>query len=500
MAWLHTLVLVPIAGLFLGGCAGPSSPPEPAAGPASPPRDAGITLDGEIGDWNPEMTVVADAEHLFFRVKVEGEMESLQGMRRPLLARFDLDGNGSTGARYATPQAAQGFGVDLEIVFSPKAADDERGLGVAANAVGPDGRLRPIPHHELDLIFAPTHAAEWYEARLSVWDLLEAGLPRPEGGGAGSGSAVGVGRMIFVLGDGAGGVAGWAPPAEFRWPGVVEVPARADVAAPARTEGAIRILSWNVGRSGPSARPEPFARVIRALEPDILLLQEWDEPGAPGIGEWFTAHVAGETPWSVVKGAGRGVTIVARGSAAPLGPGEIRAEESDYPVRFVGAMIQTAHGPVAVGSAHLKCCGWAGSAEDATRMLEAEAINEAMAAALAESAAEAVIIGGDFNLVGSRPPLDMLRAGLDTDGTELAVAEVFTLGDETQVTWSSDGAAFTPGRLDYLLYSDASVEVEQAFALDTRRLDDVTLDRLGLEAGDAHASDHRPIVIDVRPR
>lgn len=475
-------------------CAGQSAAPKREAGAAPDlppaPADAEIVLDGAVDDWRPNASVVADSTHLYFRVKVAGTDQTLQGMARPLLARFDLDGSAETGARYASPRIAQDFGTDLEIVFSPKGPGDERGRGVSISAVGADGSLRPIALETIDFLFTPSYAAEWYEARISLAALLEAGLPRPEGGGAG--------RLVYVLGDGAGGVAGWAEPAWFRWPVTAQAPAPADVAAPARPQDAIRIVSWNVLRSRPSEEPAPFARVLSALAPDIVLVQEWDEPDADGIAAWFETNVGDQ--WRAIKGEGRGVAVVTRWPAALLGPEALEPEGMDRPVRFIGALVETDRGSVAVGSAHLKCCGYAGSEEDTERMVEAIAIRDAIGEALAELSPGALVVGGDMNLVGSRPPLEALMAGADLDGSDLEVAEAFTLGDRTQVTWSAAGAIFAPGRLDYLVYSGSSAELAHAFVLDTAVLSETALGSMGLARGDSRASDHRPLVLDIRMR
>jgi endonuclease/exonuclease/phosphatase family metal-dependent hydrolase len=485
----------------LAGCAGAGAdsgagppPRRPARGATAAPSaaldSADIVLDGDVSDWPPDGAVVADGAHLYFRVKVAGASETIQAMRRPLLARFDLDGDGATGARYVTPESASDFGVDLEIVFSPRDEQAERGVGVAVSAVREDGRLLPIASHAIDLRFAPSYASEWYEGRLSLAGLRDAGLPRPAEGGAG--------KQVFVLGDGVGGVAGWAPPSAFHWPDVVQRPVRAEVEPSAKAPGDIRIMTWNVARGAPQQDPAPFARVIRSMAPDILLLQEWDDAGPAQIRDWLVAHVAADDAWSVVRSAGRGVAIVARSEIEPLAPARIQPAEMEYPVRFAGAIVATDAGPIAVGSAHLRCCGYAGSDEDRIRMIEATAINGTVAAALKQTQVAAVVIGGDLNLVGTRPPLDALADGLDLDGSPLQIAEPFALGDPVQATWSSAGSVFAPSRLDYILYSAAGAQVSQSFILDTRLLGESALESLRLHPDDTHASDHRPVFIDLR--
>jgi endonuclease/exonuclease/phosphatase family metal-dependent hydrolase len=484
-------VLIMLGAAGCGGAdhqtgAGPRQP----AGQAAPPDAfdrAGIVLDGDIAEWPTNLNVVADSVYLYFRVKIEGENDTLQAMRRPLLARFDLDGNPDTGARYARPASASDMGVDLEIVFSPRDERAERGFGVAASAVGADGSLRPIPTADLDLRFAPSYASEWYEARLALAALTDAKLPGRPGD---------LGRQVFVLGDGAGGVAGASEPARFRWPSAVRRPGRVDVEPPAKAPGAIRIMTWNVAGAA-ADNPEPFARIIGALAPDILLLQEWDSSPAE-IGAWLAAHVIDDGAWSVVRSAGPGVAVVSRSEVRQALPARLELPESGRPIRFASAVVETLAGPVLVGSAHLTCCGYAGSEEDRARLLEAMAINDAVRVAVAEAQPAAVVIGGDLNLVGTRTPLDALADGLDVDGSSLETVNAFALGDQVHATWSSPGSIFTPGRLDYVLYSGAGAEVEQAFVLDTRLLGEGALEALGLHADDAHASDHRPVLVDLR--
>jgi exonuclease III len=111
-----------------------------------------------------------------------------------------------------------------------------------------------------------------------------------------------------------------------------------------------------------------------------------------------------------------------------------------------------------------------------------------------------VVIGGDWNLVGSREPLDIARGGADLDNSELDVARALVLGDAAMYTWRDAATGFPPGRLDVIVYSDSSAEVVNAFVLDTGRLADRALARMGLDRTDSRASDHLPVVVDLRPR
>jgi len=198
-----------------------------------------------------------------------------------------------------------------------------------------------------------------------------------------------------------------------------------------------------------------------------------------------------------MMGSGWGVAIVSKYPMRALGPETIDDPASDHPVRAVGAVVQTPEGDVAVTSVHLKCCGTKSSAEDSQRVIQAELINRAMDAAYADAGAGVRVIAGDFNLVGVRGPLDSMRAGLAPDGSDLSVARTETLGANALYTWWEAGNRFPPGRLDYLLYGGA--RAVNAFTLDTARLSDAALARLGLYRDDSRASDHLPMVVDLIP-
>lgn len=108
-----------------------------------------------------------------------------------------------------------------------------------------------------------------------------------------------------------------------------------------------------------------------------------------------------------------------------------------------------------------------------------------------------IIVGGDLNLVGSRVPLDVLTTDRRGDGA-LQAAELLQLDGSSNATWSDASSSFTPGRLDYLLYSPDRLIPTAGFILDTARLEPDQLTGLGLERSDTSVSDHAPLVLDLR--
>ena len=286
-----------------------------------------------------------------------------------------------------------------------------------------------------------------------------------------------------------------------------------------RLAGTVRVVSYNVLHSAPQERPAPFARLFRALDPDAVFLQEWDEADAAEIQEWFATNVPGHE-WRARKSAGRGVAVVARQAMKRYGPFRLPVgEEAErvFPcfyfgpwVGFVAATIQTPLGPLLCGCIHFTACGDPGSPEDWRRTYEAVAINAVVGGAITPSPhwrqalglgspPPMLILGGDLNLVGSQQPLSALRAGLDLDGSSLSVAEPQVLRTSETYTWRDPTTPFGPGRLDWLVYSAATVRVRQAFVLDTSRLAPAALVGHDLLAGDTGHSDHLPVVLDISP-
>ena len=65
-------------------------------------------------------------------------------------------------------------------------------------------------------------------------------------------------------------------------------------------------------------------------------------------------------------------------------------------------------------------------------------------------------------------------------------------------TWRNDGSSFNPGKLDYIFYSDASIDTGKHYILNTLAIDQTDLDNYNLQLDDTQeASDHLPLVFDI---
>lgn len=457
-------------------------------------RPGEIVLDGKFEDWPAKSAALADADWLYFRVSVEGQTAPLQASPETVAIWLDLDGDAKTGQAMQSPAPAAGMGVDAIVEFSPRNA--EKGgtkRGAVAYAVDGAGARTELSHAQVGLCAQPTYGAPMYEVRVSrhVDAAAAPGLAKLLAG-------KGRGRAVFVLSDGAGKVEGWSDPEAFAIPAMAKQMQLAEAAIPAKAPGTVRVVSYNVLKSALMQNPSSFARVFQVLDPDIIIAEEWSADAATATS-WFTATVTGQHGWNARSAAGD-VVIVSQYPVEAFGPEGMTAPAADgkeTPVRFVGAVVKTPAGDVAVGGMHLKCCGTAGSPEDARRVSEARAINGAFKSAQGGGGPGMVVLAGDLNLVGTRGPLDTLIAGLAPGGGDLTVAEPLVLGDAAAYTWSDPKTEFPDGRLDYVMFGGG--KAVHAFVLDTARLSPKALARMGLDATDSAGSDHLPVVVDLKP-
>lgn len=440
---------------------------------------AQIRIDGTFDDWPARAHLAADGRRLYVRFTLP-EARNLQASDMPLVLAIDGRAEGA-------------FDPELRIVFSPPATG---GLGVAVEAVRRGGDETKVGHAALDLVAAPTVASREFELRVArdvrgrpdLTELFASGRVRVQA------------SLLRSDGSPAWRSRAW----QIELPPRNDAAAASDVAIPPRDPGTTRVVSWNVLLATPRKKPEPFARVLRALAPDVVLFQEWEGGTDDEIAAWLNAQLPGEPAWHARTSDGWGVAVAARGELAELLPRHLtRPDEApadprraDRALRLAGGVAATALGPLCAASLHLKCCGSAVSEQDVARRAEAREANAVLSVAWREHAPCVRVVGGDLNLVGSREPLAILAARLDGDDGALEIADTPVLGDAVVYTWSQAWSRFSPGRLDWLLHGRDARTV-RAFVLDAHRLDDATLAAAGVERGDTSVSDHLPLVLDL---
>lgn len=258
-----------------------------------------------------------------------------------------------------------------------------------------------------------------------------------------------------------------------------------------------RIASINVLNNGLTDGSARLASLVDGADADIYCFQE--EYGASagdiagvlgsidphGDGASWNAHIVNDN------------AIASRRPLVPL---------PSFNSKYAGAVVvgDSPGTSIAVLSIHPKCCGYIGSSEDTQRINETagmvqtiEALRTAAGGSdLAPYRDVPVLVAGDWNLVGSRTPLDMLTAPAIPGMARLDLPKP---GADDHATWRSLSASsgFYPGQLDLIAYSADRVNVLNAYVLDTAALDALQLAELGVGADDSLDSDHLMLVADV---
>jgi endonuclease/exonuclease/phosphatase family metal-dependent hydrolase len=440
-------------------------------------------LDGEFDEWpEPDAMLIAtgDREHVYLLLSLDGPPVNLQALSKPGVLMLELDGDATTGSRNLMLP-----GADLELVFSPE--QGRRSGGAQIRLPGrTDGDLNP---DVVELVFAPTTASTRFEIR----------LPRTMSTSAGELRIGSAGR--WALTGGLGEASG-----SFTAPADRPEPRRVMVMLPECPADAARIVSWNVELGGILDNPEPFVRILRALQPHVVLLQELEgDQSADDIAAVLAQGVSGT--WQVALGplGGRLRSAVASRLPAKRVSAIDSLKRRDNEDRSVRAAALSVDIPglknVLMTSLHLKCCGGADGPEDMTRIAEVLAVKRAVALAHAEDALGGALLGGDLNLVGSRVPLDLFVFDGESmlGGTgDLVVAHAMRPAGGGLQTWGKSGQRYTPGRLDWILMTGSTLQPVHAFVCATSELPPPVLASAKLRAGDATAaSDHLPVVVDV---
>lgn len=450
-----------------------------------------IIFDGVASEWKKDNSGIADERYIYLHFSPQsGTRYTIQAAPFSTRIRIDADQNPHTGRpmHWMTLETIvqQPQGVDLLVELSPRNELGTIGIGSSVTRYNEPDKGNSIGHAQLGFMFLPTYASTDYEVRI---DRLAPGadmLPRS-------------GPIEIVIDQ-------VDENERFLWSTTIRVdlperikPAQASAAKadlPDRPAKSARVMSSNVLFSSPLESPAPFSRVLDAINPDVILYQEWFNTPADDVKEWLNTH-AGKG-WDVhMPSSKAGVAIATRNRIITTYESVIPPSNTGRPARGVAALIDTDAGELLAISIHLKCCGSAGSEEDTKRIEQAKSINAFVRSVHQNHPKAKVVIAGDFNLVGSYEPMAAMVDSLGIDGRDLSTVNAQQIGDASMVTWNDEKSRFSPGRLDWMLYDDSVSAVANAFILDTRSFSPSSLTALGLEADDSKASDHLPIVIDL---
>jgi len=285
------------------------------------------------------------------------------------------------------------------------------------------------------------------------------------------------------------------------------VPSPEPISLVRRHENDIRVLTYNTLWDGilEADRQPKFKRIIQALDPDVIALQEhtdWDQIDDI-IQSWFPQEI-----WHASWTYGDLVVL----SRFPiLNDANLISSE-----RTMCALLDTEEElgkNLLVINSHLSCC-----ANNDGRQQQVDEFASVWRNWITNSDGPfnldfetPFVHVGDFNFVGYRQQVETLRIGDIVDENEYGddfppdwdasnIVDLFSRHTHKRMgyTWRSDGSSFNPGKLDYIFYSDATIDTGKHYILNTLALDDETLAGYGLEWDDTQeASDHLPRVFDI---
>lgn len=299
----------------------------------------------------------------------------------------------------------------------------------------------------------------------------------------------------------------------------------------------VRVMSWNVKQNSilppDGVRQESFARIVRAIDPDVIALQEvmWPDLDAE-LARLMNRYIPLEhgKSWHVHTVSDN--ALISRYPIRWQG-GELAVS---YPLSqlglprfhygFASAVVDLPEGFGDTDLLAVALHNKSGAAEQDVRLrqIHSDAIvrwlrdlrNSAQKNTIVEGTP--VVILGDMNVVpdASMQPFKTLLSGniideetfgpdfrIDWDGTDMADARPsHNALDREYYTWRNDNMQFEPSALDRIIFTDSVMSVRRRFVLNTMTMSADDLATLGLQqsdvlyGGDPHYYDHLPLVAD----
>ena len=463
-------------------------------------QSASIEIDGVFDDWNENLTIekdpnesvsginllsltlTNDRDYLFIRLKADKEFDFSDNIiDHNIHLYLDTDNDASTGdSKFAE------FGADLVLNLK-----DRR-----VNFYNPN--LNSITLNDINLRVAPTVTSNSFEIAIprnvmpdglnklfkeSSIKFIVANLSNND-------RIPNSGNLVYVFDE-----------TRLNGYDLVDIDKRSD--------DLIRIMAYNTLSNGLTdlLRKSHFEKIIKAIRPDIIGFSECWKTEASYVkslmDQWLPLNT--NEGWYVEKQTDRGLITASKW--------EILDRWQELPNQFP-VLIDLPHtysSDILFTNSHLNCCG-----NESGRQDQADAysnfINDAKSKGgkIDLSKNTPFVYAGDLNLVGYSQQLTTLISGdiqntfdyglpsyPDWDNSE--VTDLISLHSDSRFsfTWKNKNGSYPPGKLDYILYSDAVVSVEKSFVLRTEEMNIVRLAKYGLDIDDTEsASDHFPVIAD----
>jgi endonuclease/exonuclease/phosphatase family metal-dependent hydrolase len=292
-----------------------------------------------------------------------------------------------------------------------------------------------------------------------------------------------------------------------------------------------RILSWNV-KFGSIFPPEGrrhagFARIVRAVNPDVIVLQEVNPREADRLAKIMDRIIPlGHSRLWEVHGGSDNVIISRypllqrqRELVVPRPFPSFPEFHNGQGMALVDLPDQLSDADVYIVAMHNR--SRTGEENIRQRQKQSDSIvrwirNLREEQAIAENTP--IIVAGDMNVLAADPArhLATLLSGdiadeemfgpdisPDWDGTDLADASPsHNARGEAFYTWRNETEPFPPGQLSRILYTDSVLSLQHGFVVNTVDMSPEELDRYGLRATDCLLDeedglfDHMPVVAD----
>jgi endonuclease/exonuclease/phosphatase (EEP) superfamily protein YafD len=500
---LCILLLSCVGWLMAGsGCGNNAPTPVPSAAER-------IFVDGQFSDWakvtpvhvDPvgdgvedgvdfgRLWVGHDRRFVFLRIDLGHEINIQND--NALTLYLDADNNAETGA------PVQGLGVDVTWTFGDRSGQQVRSTDTTE-----------IGHADIGLVTAPTVSSTTFEIAFDrdapsspfTGDTLRLAVADQQAGGD-------------RLPDASGGVA---------YP-LGEVESLAPLTVPALTRTAdstLRVVSYNVEYGTlfeDEARPA-YQRIFDVIQPDLIGFQEiYDRDARAARAAVEELIPSGEdAPWHSAKA---GLDLVAVSRYPIRATYTIPGYEDNRSAAFVIDAQDPLGSDLLFIVMHPPCCSGDTPPRDERRQQVVDQVLAFLRDAQTDGgdidlpANTPVIIAGDMNFVGDDQQPFSLRTGTivdtsrfgpsfgpDWDGSSLTDLAPRLTGWPMDFTWYDLESSFSPGRLDYIYYTDSVLRAVRHYTLFTPALSAEQLESSGLRADDVvRASDHLPLVADFAP-
>lgn len=272
----------------------------------------------------------------------------------------------------------------------------------------------------------------------------------------------------------------------------------------------LRFMTWNVRGDDIFEQTlfDEYSRILNAIDPDIITFQEIYDHNSEELKtliESILPSSEGEE-WYTSK-EGKDILIASRYDIRGSWKSSVRSGA------FLVYLSPKYTKNLLIIGVHPYCCD-----NDTGRQTEVDVMmavwRDAMQGGglIQIDAGTPVIFAGDFNFVGDKRQLQTMLTGdimdnsvwgvdfaPDWDGTFLEDALPRHTNLSQTYSWRNEFSVFSPGRLDFIIFTDSAIELEKTYVLRTEEMSPDSLAVYGLLSEDTRlASDHLPLVADFR--